>query len=196
MASKYTVYFSGAVIETTVTDKAATVDNWVLEIRSMYYGQQIIVGLDCEWRPNLIPSVSNKTATLQLCVNEKCLILQLFYMDYIPQSIKNFLSDPNNTFVGVEVGDDVLKLNNEYGLTCTTTADIQALAMEIWPVRFYKKPGLKKLADVVVELPMAKPIHVCRSDWEARVLSIQQIEYACIDAYASYRIGHKLLKET
>ncbi|XP_022891787.1 Werner Syndrome-like exonuclease [Olea europaea var. sylvestris] len=196
MASKYTVSFSGAVIEATVADKAAIVDDWVLEIRSMYYGQQIIVGLYCEWRPNLIPSMSNKTATLQLCVDTKCLILQLLYLDYIPQSIKNFLSDPNNTFVGVEVGDDVLKLNSEYGLTCATIADIQALAMERWPILFYRKPGLKKLAEFVVELSMAKPIHVCRSNWEARVLSIQQIEYCCIDAYASYRIGHKLLKET
>ncbi|KAF8387666.1 hypothetical protein HHK36_026320 [Tetracentron sinense] len=83
--------------------------------------------------------MSNKTATLQLCVDNKCLILQLFYMDYIPQSIKSFLSDPNATFVGVEVEDD--------------------------------------------------------SDWQSRVLDEEQVEYGCIDAYASYRIGHKLIME-
>ncbi|KAL2556570.1 Werner Syndrome-like exonuclease [Forsythia ovata] len=196
MASKHLVSFSGTIIEATVTDKAAVVDDWVQEIRSMYSGRQIIAGLDCEWRPHLIPSMRNKTATLQLCVNTICLIIQLFYIDYIPQSIKNFLSDPNITFVGVEVGDDALKLNIEYGLTCTTTADIQAMAMARWPIRFNKKPGLKKLAGEVVGLYMAKPIHVRKSNWEARALNIQQIEYACIDAYASYRIGHKLLKET
>ncbi|KAL2518538.1 Polynucleotidyl transferase [Abeliophyllum distichum] len=137
--------------------------------------------------------MSNKTASLQLCVNTKCLIIQLCYIDYIPQSIKNFLSDPNITLVGVEGGDDVLK---EYGLTCTTTAIIQALAMARWLIRFNKNPGLKELAGEVVGLSMAKPMHVCKSNWKARALSIQQIEYACIDAFASYRIGHGLLKET
>ncbi|KAF8392711.1 hypothetical protein HHK36_023060 [Tetracentron sinense] len=189
------VSFSGKIIETIVTDKASVAEDWVRDVRSIYNnGQRIIVGLDCEWRPHPIRSMSNKTATLQLCVDTKCLILQLFYMDYIPQSIKNFLDDPTVTFVGVEVGDDVLKLRNEYGLNCASTADIRALAIKRWPGRF-RRPGLKDLAWEVVNLYMPKPKHVCLSNWEARVLDEKQVEYGCIDAYASYKIGHKLLIE-
>lgn len=191
---KHMVSFSGKTIEATVTDKASVVDEWVQNILSLHNGNgKMIVGLDCEWRPPVISSLSNKTATLQLCIGTDCLILQMFYMDYIPQSIKNFLSDPNITFVGVEVGDDALKLNDEYGLVVTSTTDIQAVAMTRWPIRFYRKPGLKRLADVVAGLYMEKPKHVCQSNWEARVLSEKQIEYACIDAYACYRIGLSLL---
>ncbi|KAK9281625.1 hypothetical protein L1049_004528 [Liquidambar formosana] len=127
----------------------------------------MLVGLDCEWRPHPIRDMSNKTATLQLCVDTKCLILQLFYMDYIPQSIKSFLSDPNFAFVGVEVQKDASKLMDEYGLNCPCMADIQAIAMTRFPLRFYRKPGLKDLAYHSVGLVVAKPMHVCKGNWES-----------------------------
>ncbi|KAL0348128.1 UNVERIFIED_CONTAM: hypothetical protein Sangu_1040600 [Sesamum angustifolium] len=141
-----------------------------------------------------IRSMSNKSATLQLCIDRKCLILQLFYMDEIPGSISGFLLNPNFTFVGIEVGDDVLKLKNEYGLECGSCVDIREAAKERWPGRF-RRPGLKDLAWEVCGLWMRKAKHVCMSNWEARVLNEEQVEYACIDAFASYKIGHKLLIE-
>ncbi|KAK4406912.1 Exonuclease 3'-5' domain-containing protein 2 [Sesamum angolense] len=191
-SNKYMVSFSGTRIETTVTDKAAVVTNWVQEVLSMYGGQSMIVGLDCEWKPNSYAFENNKTATLQLCVDTKCLILQLFYLDFIPQSLKNFMVHPSVTFVGVGVQDE---LQQEYGLVCSASAmkDIQEMAMARHPLEFIRRPGLKDLASWFVGLNMSKPIHVCRSNWEARNLSLDQIEYACIDAYASYRIGRKLL---
>ncbi|XP_042499123.1 Werner Syndrome-like exonuclease [Macadamia integrifolia] len=162
------VLFAGNIIETTVTDKASVAEDWVSDIRSRDNGdRRVIVGLDCEWRPHPIRYMSNTTATLQLCINDKCLILQLFYMDYIPQSIKDFLNDPTFTFVGVEVADDAAKLRNEYGLTCNSTADLRALAKRHWPGRF-RRPSLKDLASEVVGLYMAKPRNVTMSNWENR----------------------------
>ncbi|XP_073152573.1 3'-5' exonuclease-like [Henckelia pumila] len=194
MASKYSVSFSDAVIETTVTDKGATVHEWVTQLlQSTNVGDKIIVGLDCEWKPTFSSFTSNKTATLQLCVGTKTLIVQLFYVDFIPRSLEDFLCGPNVTVVGVEVEDDVPKLRAEYGLRCGSSADIQAKAMARWPVVFMRKPGLKALARRLVGLHMEKPIHVCRSNWESRILSLEQVQYACIDAYASYKIGHYLL---
>ncbi|PSS03084.1 Werner Syndrome-like [Actinidia chinensis var. chinensis] len=192
--SKYTVNFAGKAIETTVTDKAATANEWVLEILSMYANKPTVVGLDIEWRPHQISYLSNKSATLQLCIENKCLILQLFYMDEIPEKLKAFLSDPNFTYVGIEVEGDIEKLRNEYGLDCSKSEDIREAAKRKWPGRF-RRPGLKDLAFEVAGLNMKKPKHVCKSNWEARVLSENQIEYGCIDAYASYRIGHKILME-
>jgi ribonuclease D len=192
--SKYSVNFAGKTIETTVTDKGSTIDEWVQEILSMYDGKPTVVGLDIEWRPHQIRSMSNKSATLQLCIDEKCLIVQLFYTDYIPQSLKSFMMDSNFTFVGIEVGDDITKLNDEYGIASNKSADIRELAKAQWPGRF-RRPGLKDLAWEVSGLAMKKPKHVCMSNWEARVLNENQVEYACLDAYASYRVGHKLLFE-
>ncbi|KAF3438670.1 hypothetical protein FNV43_RR21434 [Rhamnella rubrinervis] len=190
--SKYTVSFAGKTIETTVTDKSSAADEWVTQILAMHEGRPTVVGLDIEWRPHLNSWMSNKSATLQLCIDDKCLIVQLFYIDYIPQSLKDFLMNPNFTFVGIEVADDIEKLRTEYGLPCMKSADIRVMAKSRWPGRF-RRPGLKDLASEIVGLNMKKPRHVTMSNWEARVLSVDQVEYACIDAYASYRIGKEVV---
>lgn len=102
--------------------------------------------------------------------------------------------NPNFSFVGIEVGDDVKKLKEEYGLDCASSRDIREAAKVKWPGRF-RRPGLKDLAIEVCGLNMRKPKHVCMSNWEARVLNEAQVEYACLDAFASYKIGHKVILE-
>ncbi|KAK6121074.1 hypothetical protein DH2020_045167 [Rehmannia glutinosa] len=175
--SKYYVTFAGTTIETTVTDKSATASEWVEYITATYgVGSPAVVGLDVEWRPHPVQSMSNKSATLQLCIDNKA------------------FNEPNFTFVGIEVGDDVLKLKNEYGLDCSSHVDVRAASKDLW-ARKYRRPGLKELARELCGLYMVKPKHVCMSNWEARELSEAQVEYACIDAFASYKLGHKLLIE-
>ncbi|KAL6958302.1 hypothetical protein U1Q18_043298 [Sarracenia purpurea var. burkii] len=120
--SKHMVYISSEIIEKTVTDKASVAGEWVRDVRSVHSGQNIIVGLDCEWGSNFRRSMNNRTAALHLCVGTKCLILQLFYTDSIPKSIRRFLADRNITFIASKRRDD-------YGLSRGCTADIQALAM-------------------------------------------------------------------
>lgn len=190
--STYSVFFEGKTIETTVTDRASVTDQWISQILAIHEGKPTVVGLDIEWRPHQISWMSNKSATLQLCIDDKCLIVQLFYIDYIPQSLKDFMMNPNFTFVGIGVADDIEKLRTEYDLPCRARADIREKAKIRWPGRF-RRPGLKDLALEVVGLNMRKPRHVTMSNWEARVLNENQIEYACIDAYASYRIGKEVV---
>ena len=40
---------------------------------------------------------------------------------------------------------------------------------------------------------MEKPRHVTMSNWEKRQLDVAQVQYACIDAYVSYKLGERLL---
>ncbi|GKV40539.1 hypothetical protein SLEP1_g48170 [Rubroshorea leprosula] len=101
----------------------------------MYNGQQVIVGLDSEWKPNQFPFMSNKTAVLQLCVAR-----------------------------------DAEKLRIEYGLHCSNVPDVREITMKRWPSMFYSKPGLKDIANLGLGLHMPKPVDVCRSVWQSRVL--------------------------
>ncbi|KAI3497954.1 hypothetical protein L2E82_13966 [Cichorium intybus] len=196
-SSKYHVNYDGKTIETTVTNKAAIIEKWVVDILSFYRrNPMVVVGLDVEWRPHHNPSMSNRSATLQLCIDTKCLIIQLFYVDELPLSLKSFLLNPRFTFVGVEVDEDILKLKNEYGLDCAKSADVRSETIKRWPFKYSRKPGLKHIARDVAGIHMEKPMHVCKSDWDARVLNENQVEYACIDAYASYKIAHKLFLES
>ncbi|KAL6989454.1 exodeoxyribonuclease I [Sarracenia purpurea var. burkii] len=133
---KRMAYIPSEIIEKTVTDKASVAGEWVHDVRSVHSGQNIIIGLDCEWGSHFRRSMNNRMAalhvqviTLQLCVGTKCLILQLFYTDSIPRLIRRFLADRDITFAEVQVGGDASKLRDDYGLSRGCTADIQALAM-------------------------------------------------------------------
>ncbi|XP_057730877.1 uncharacterized protein LOC130946223 [Arachis stenosperma] len=151
--SKYTIRFGGTAIETTVTDKSTVVDQWVEDMNALYAtNSSIVVGIDIERC-----AIRNKSATLNLCIDKKCLVVQLFYIDNLPK-----------------------------------------LALERyshwWP-SWADPPSLKDLANDLVRLSMKKPKLVSLSNWGARVLSIEQVEYACVDAHVSYQIGHKLLRD-
>ncbi|GAB2277430.1 hypothetical protein Dimus_012136 [Dionaea muscipula] len=172
---KLRVSFSAKSIDTTVTDNAAVVDQWVREVQSMYgSAANTVVGLDIEWSNHDL-LMSNKTATLQLCVDTRCLIVQLLYMDHIPQSLKSFCWSPNFIFVGFDMADDVARLRDDYELLFLWTKDVKAEAMYRWPSRF-RRPGLKDLAWEVAGLHMEKPKTLSMRNWENRVLTEQQIE--------------------
>ncbi|XP_054804757.1 3'-5' exonuclease-like [Prosopis cineraria] len=191
--SKYYVISQGSTIETTLTHKASVADEWLRQVYSKYGGRPTVVGLDTEWMPHETTS-KMKAAVLQLCVENTCLILQMFYLDDVPENLKKFLVDSNFTFVGVQVKNDIKKLRDEYGLECGNGVDVLDVAKREWPGRF-SCSGLKHLAKELLGLEMKKNKKVTMSEWHVRDLSHEQVEYACIDAYASYWIGHKLLVE-
>ncbi|GJN32077.1 hypothetical protein PR202_gb20551 [Eleusine coracana subsp. coracana] len=47
----------------------------------------------------------------------------------------------------------------------------------------------------VLGLTMEKPYNVTMSNWEKHDLDVAQIQYACIDAYVSYKLGEKVLPD-
>ena len=51
----------------------------------------LIVGLDCEWKPNYQSWTTSKVAILQLCVGTSCLVLQMFYANRVPAAIRSLL---------------------------------------------------------------------------------------------------------
>ncbi|KAI9108890.1 hypothetical protein K1719_020195 [Acacia pycnantha] len=100
----------------------------VQEIRNKYSrNAKVVVGLDLERRPD---AINAEQATLQLCINDKCLILQLSYMDQFPTSLKRFfIMGSKFTFVGVEIERDISKIVDKFGLEFRKSEDIRELAM-------------------------------------------------------------------
>ncbi|CAN6204400.1 unnamed protein product, partial [Urochloa humidicola] len=94
-------------------------------------GAPLIVGLDCEWKPDDHSWSTSKVAILQLCTGTRCLILQLLYVDRVPASVKSLLADPGVRFVGVGVGEDAAKLAAHYGLACAAAVDVEGLCNDL-----------------------------------------------------------------
>ncbi|XP_062200339.1 3'-5' exonuclease-like [Phragmites australis] len=193
--TRLTVRFGHATIDATVTRDAAAADEWVRTVRASAPrgGGRLIVGLDCEWKPNYRRWTTSRVAILQLCAGTHCLVLQLFYVDRVPASIRSFLADPDVRFVGIGVGEDAAKLDADYGLTCAAPVDLEGRCNDLLGLTGRRSLGLKGYAREVLGLTMEKPMNVTMSNWEKHDLDLAQIQYACIDAYVSYKLGERVL---
>lgn len=53
----------------------------------------------------------------------------------------------------------------------------------------YRHMGLKRMALAVLGKEMMKPLRVTLSKWDSLNLDFDQVEYAAIDAFVSFRIA-------
>nr|XP_023893396.1 uncharacterized protein LOC112005382 [Quercus suber] len=167
----YDIEIQGVYVKAFVVDRAVLVDAYIDElIRSSFEKPLVapIVAFDIKCIPNC-----NGAMLLILCVGTRCLIVQLYYLDSFPESIKKFLSD-----------------SNMFG--CKTGVELGHLA-----ARVLKKPNLDwcGLVELASEVGVyhEEPKSVTFSDWGARVFSHEQVKCAIHDAYASYLIANNLL---
>ncbi|KAL2251011.1 Werner Syndrome-like exonuclease [Sesamum indicum] len=194
----YSVIFHDEVIHVTVAKKAAHVNQWISRICRVHCRCphcKLIVGLDTEWRPSFVRGQEHDVAILQICVGQQCLIYQLLHTDCIPASLHEFLADPQHTFYGVGVREDVRKLFRSHGLAVKNITDLNEL-INGEDEDEYKPIGLKKMASTVLGKEMMKPLRVTLSKWHSLNLSFAQIEYAAIDAFVSFQIAVSLCSST
>ncbi|KAK9070372.1 hypothetical protein SSX86_010774 [Deinandra increscens subsp. villosa] len=191
----YDVTFFQDTISTIVTNTPSFVDSWIADIERINHRtlNSLIVGLDVEWRPNQSRNIENPVATLQLCVGRRCLIFQILHSPSVPQSLKNFLRNPNYTFTGVGIESDVEKLTEDYNLGVSNMKDVRTLAAEAYGSRDLKNAGIKTLTSRILGREVNKPKGVTMSRWDSEWLTPSQVQYACIDAFLSFEIGRVLI---
>lgn len=189
----YDVNFFGDVIHTLVTYDPTMVSQWLSETQYLNnHRRHLIVGLDVEWRPS-INRIQNPVATLQLCVDRRCLMYQLIYSSYIPHHLVEFLSNQDHTFVGVGIASDLEKLRKNYGFGYNVNAvDLSKLAVDTYHISESRNIGLKDLARFVLGKDFEKPRMVTMSWWDNPQLTHDQVQYACVDAFVSFEIGRVL----
>jgi hypothetical protein len=88
----------GKKVLVTVAATAATVESWVAEHQG-----QTMFGFDIEWRPTFQKGDYHEASLLQLSVEKRCLLVQLFFMDFFPESLKSLLADPRVILAGVGI---------------------------------------------------------------------------------------------
>ncbi|XP_057770456.1 3'-5' exonuclease-like [Salvia miltiorrhiza] len=191
----YDVIFFGESVFTTLTCDPTIASQWISEVEAVHRRgiDQIIVGLDVEWRPSFNRYVHNPAATLQLCVGHRCLIFQLIHSPFVPPSLVAFLANPRYTFVGIGIAADLEKLEEDYEFGFNTnTVDLRELAAARYERRDLKNSGLKSLAALVLGKDVQKPKSITMSRWDNQWLTPTQVRYACVDAFVCFEIGRVL----
>jgi hypothetical protein len=184
----------GTVIRTTITSSGDAVNLFLREVRKQGHGHPHIVGVDTEWHSvhDEDGHRKNRMAVLQLCVGRRCLVYQIFHADYVPDALKDFLACPDHRFLGVAVDGDVKRLSEDCGLVVANAVDLRCVAAEALARPELRTVSLKTLTREVMGVLIDKPKSVTMSKWDARRLSVEQVQYACIDAFVSYEIGRLL----
>jgi len=187
----YNVVFHSETIHTMVTRDPSMVEYWLSTLSHTSRNRRFLVGLDVEWLPNRQRNIENPVAVLQLCINKKCLVFQILHASFVPQSLVAFLENQNNTFVGVDIEEDVGKLLRDYSLVVANFVELRNLAVERFGEHL-RRGGLKALALSVLGKDLEKPRKITMSRWNCFRLTPQQVQYACIDAFVSFEIGRIL----
>ncbi|GAU50822.1 hypothetical protein TSUD_177610 [Trifolium subterraneum] len=181
---KYDVVFHSETIHTMLTHSPSN-------LPGNSHNSSSLVGLDVEWLPNRQRNMDNPVAIIQLCINRECLIFQILRTPFIPHSLVAFLENQGNTFVGVGIKEDVEKLHRDYSLRVANFVELRTLATERIGEDM-RGVGLKTLAGHVLGKDIEKPRKITMSRWDKYKLTPQQVQYACIDAFASFEIGRIL----
>lgn len=143
-----------------------------------------ILGFDIEWRPTFIRGRSpGKAAVMQICGdNNRCYVLHIFHTG-IPQNLQNLLQDPTSVKVGIGIKSDASKIFKDYNVSVRPLEDLSNLAnSKLGGCRNWSLSALTEML-ICKQLPKCKIVRL--GNWEADILSKEQVLYAATDAFAS-----------
>jgi ribonuclease D len=144
-----------------------------------------VLGFDTETKPSFSRGESHKVALLQLASEERVFLILVKKVG-LPDSIRQLMTDPDHLKVGVAIRDDLKALQKIRSFRQEGFIELQEMAVRNGIRDF----SLKKLCAIVLGVRISKAQQT--SNWEAEVLSDQQLVYAATDAWMSLKIFEKL----
>lgn len=167
------------------------VENAAIELLKIVSSKQketgrVILGFDIEWKPTFTKGVSpGKAAVMQICEGTThCYVMHIIHSG-ITQSLKVLLEDSASVMVGAGVGNDAVKVFKDHRVSVKSFEDLSDLANKKLggdP----RKWSLESLTEMVTCKQLQKLSKIKLGNWEADVLSKEQLQYAATDAYASW----------
>ncbi|KAJ1282827.1 hypothetical protein BS78_03G081500 [Paspalum vaginatum] len=176
---------------TTVTARPAVARRWLhtavwLQGRRLRSGADLTVGLGVQWRPpycKLPSGAVPRPATLQLCAGKHCLVFQIARAGAVPNILRRLLADARVLFAAYRAAYDRQLLRAHHRLDVASMVELRGAAgmgdasMEEMAAKLLGIRGARKWRSVGT------------GDWDAERLSPDQVRYACVDAYLSFRLG-------
>ncbi|XP_031842751.1 exonuclease 3'-5' domain-containing 2 isoform X2 [Nomia melanderi] len=145
-----------------------------------------VLGFDCEW------ANEGPVSLVQLAThNGVCGLFRIGKIGYVPHRLKELLASKRILKVGVAPYEDGQKIIADYGCRVCGTLDLRSLA------EHENLPSPKSLAAMGLQylgLEMDKLIEVRCGNWNADILTDEQVAYAACDAIASVLIYDQIVQ--
>jgi hypothetical protein len=203
-----TYELNGDQINTIVTSNEKEIEqNLSYFLHPPNQHQTKVIGFDVEW--SLVRSsevafyAESKCATLQLCDGHTCLIIQLNRIpnfdyscyNYVYKSLLKFLRQPNVTFVGFGIKDNLAKLEKQFGFGIRNAVELGPLAATAMRMPRLSYCGVDELSIVVngFDLHEHRPL-TGDCDWDYAPLSKELAKLATVNVYSYFKIGSTLLQ--
>lgn len=169
--------FSGKI---TLVQKPSEVTKAVNQISA-----QPILGFDTETRPSFKKGQYFKVAMLQLATAEQAWLFRLHHTGFPPE-LQELLTDHSTLKCGVAIRDDLKALQKISSFEPGGFVELASLSKQ----KGLEVEGLRKLAAILLGIRISKSAQT--TNWESKVLTGKQIEYAATDAWACLEIYRKL----
>ncbi|KAL1204777.1 hypothetical protein V5N11_017386 [Cardamine amara subsp. amara] len=207
---KYCVDFFGDELIVTVTPDPSVIGQWIHDV--VFYSRSsshpLVVGVGVQWTPAgrySDPSSGSPYSgsspggnyydppadTLQLCVGNRCIIIQLSHCNRVPNILHDFLADRDYTFVGVWNSQDARKLErSRHQLEIGELLDLRKFVTDSRGYRSLRRCSFEKIVEECMGYRGVRlDKKISRSDWSVYELCYDQIRQASIDAYVCFKLA-------
>lgn len=144
-----------------------------------------VIGMDTEARPAFRKGQSFPVSLVQLASDKKVYLFRTLKTGKLPL-LEEIIESKEIVKVGIAVHDDLKDLSRQLARTSQNVIDLNRLAQDIG----FKSIGARKLTALILNIRISKAQQV--SNWENRVLSQAQIDYAATDAWLCREIYLRL----
>lgn len=169
--------YAGAI---NIVDTTALLKDMIQQLQG-----ESMVGFDTESRPSFKKGVEHGVSLIQISTPQvSYLVRNQMIADTSP--LVAFFEDKRIWKVGLSLGDDLQRLGKLYAFKAQNFIDLQKVVGEFGILAL----SLKKIAGIVLGMRISKGQQL--SNWETKVLTDKQQQYAAIDAWAPYLIYTRL----
>ncbi len=148
---------------------------------------QPLLGFDTETRPSFRKGEFHHVALLQLATRHEAWLFRLNRIG-LTEDLIRLLAEANIAKCGVAIRDDLKGLQKLEPFDPGGFIELATVSKEAG----LQVEGLRKLAAILLGIRISKSAQT--TNWESRVLTDKQIEYAATDAWASLEIYNKLVQ--
>ncbi len=162
---------------------AATAEQISTALKEIQY--QNLVGFDTESKPAYRKGQFNHVALIQIAIPGKVYLLRITDVG-ITEDLRQFLCDDKIIKIGIAIDDDLNALLKRGHFRPAGFVDLNKLAPELG----FENIGARNLTAMVLGFRISKSQQT--SNWESKVLTTPQIQYAATDAWVCLEVYKNL----
>ena len=169
-------------------DIAESFESLIKKVEAREGEEKVGVAFDMEWTFSF-QTGPERTALIQVCIDlNECFLFHLPLLKKLPASLALFLNHPRVILHGVNIKNDLRKLERDFPIIKADTMIENCIDLGVWHNEVLNSSGrwsLERLTLQTLKMRVDKSRHIRQSKWHILPLNENQRKYAAIDVFVS-----------